>query len=134
MSYLSHSESQEMYLKVIYLLKKHNPNVRAVDIREELGYSKSSVSSALKLLKEHGYIEIDNNIISFTSKGSIVAKHVYNKYLLFAEMFENLGICEKEAGEIACKMEHIVPDSIFFKIRKALQKHRRNEHGDELKY
>ena len=112
-------ESGEMYLETILLLSKKLPVVRAIDISEELEYSKPSVSRAIKLLAADDYITLDKNkFISLTKKGMRVAKKILDRHQVLSCALQSLGVDEATATEDACKIEHIISDETFKKIKE----------------
>lgn len=112
-------ESGEMYLETILLLSKINSRVRSIDIAEEMGYSKPSVSRAVKLLKENGYIEVDIfGTITLTDEGRIVAERTYERHTVLSELFKRLGVSAATASDDACKIEHVISDETFDAIKK----------------
>lgn len=112
-------ESGEMYLETILLLSKKLPVVRAIDISEELEYSKPSVSRAIKLLAADDYITLDKNkFISLTKKGMDVAKKIFDRHQVLSCALQSLGVDEATAAEDACKIEHIISDETFKKIKE----------------
>lgn len=112
-------ESGENYLETIYLLQKNNSSVRAIDIANELNYSKPSVSRALGLLKDKGYISIENNIISLTKKGEDKACNLYQRHVHITNyLVETLGVNRQVAEEDACKIEHILSEETFRLIKE----------------
>lgn len=112
-------ESGEMYLETILLLSKKLPVVRAIDISEELEYSKPSVSRAIKLLAADDYITLDKNkFISLTKKGMRVAKKIFDRHQVLSCALQSLGVDEATAAEDACKIEHIISDETFKKIKE----------------
>ena len=112
-------ESGEMYLETIYVLSQRKKTVRAVDICEEMGYSKPSVSRAVGILKNGGYIEVDKSgHITFTDEGRSRAEKTYERHRVLSEMFMRLGVDEKTATEDACKIEHVISDATFEAIKK----------------
>lgn len=112
-------ESMEMYLETILLLSKENQSVRSIDISEYMGYSKPSVSRAMSILKDGGYIEADyRDGIVLTKKGAKKAKEVYDRHLTLTKMFEALGVDSETAAEDACKIEHCISDKTFAAIKK----------------
>lgn len=116
-------ESGENYLETIYILKQNKANVRAVDIIEELGYSKSSVSRAVNLLKDKGYITIsDKGFIDFTEKGNVYVKNLYERHKVLTKAFLLLGVDEKIAEKDACRIEHIISQQTFYKIKEHINK------------
>lgn len=108
-------ESEEMYLETILLLHREHANVRAVDVGEELGYAKSSVSRGVNLLKDKGYIEIDpaTGNITFTEAGEKKAEGVYERHRVLTKALIKLGAEEHVAEENACRIEHVVSDELM---------------------
>ncbi len=106
------SESFEMYLETIYLLEKNKGEAHSVDIAEHLNKSKPSVSKAMKVLKESGYIEKeDYGSVKLTDKGREAALEVYEKHTLLTEFFmKSLGLDEEEASVNACRAEHVITE------------------------
>ena len=112
-------ESGEMYLETIYILSQKKKAVRAVDICEEMGYSKPSVSRAVGILKNGGYIEVDGGgHITLTELGCERAEKTYERHRVLSEVFMRLGVDEKTATEDACKIEHVISDETFEAIKK----------------
>ena len=117
---MSLQESGEMYLETIYVLSKESSTVLAIDIGNQLGYSKPSVSRALGLLKESGYIEkSDVGGIKLTKTGEKIAKTIYERHNVLSTLFMNLGVDKKTAIEDACRIEHYISDKTF----KAIKSH-----------
>ena len=108
-------ESEEMYLETILHLHREHANVRAVDVGEELGYAKSSVSRGVNLLKDKGYIEIDpaTGNITFTEAGKKKAEGVYERHRVITKALIKLGAEEHVAEENACRIEHVVSDELM---------------------
>ena len=102
-------ESGEMYLETIYVLGKEKGFVRAIDIGTQLGYSKPSVSRAMGILRDGGYITVgqDGGII-LTEAGLEVAERTYERHTVLSEMFIRLGVDEETAVNDACKIEHVI--------------------------
>lgn len=116
-------ESGEMYLETIYTLSKQSDFVRSIDICEEMGFSKPSVSRAMKLLKNDEYIEMENNgRITLTAKGLEVATKIYDRHTVLTEFFMKLGISEDTAVDDACKIEHVISDESMNAIKKFIEK------------
>lgn len=114
-------ESGEMYLETIYILLKDNPAVRSVDVSEYMGFSKPSVSRAMGLLKESGYVTTDEaGLISLTDSGRKIAEKIYERHTILTEMFISLGVDEKTASVDACKIEHVISDTTFSALKKHL--------------
>lgn len=117
-------QSKEDYLEQIYVLKQSQVSVRSVDIAHEMGYSKASVSIAMKKLREEGYITFDeNNLINLTEKGTAIAKKTYEKHLTVAKALMLLGVEENIAFEDACKIEHDLSDVSFQAIKDHINKY-----------
>ena len=113
------SESQEMYLKTILLLRLGNQTSRSVDVANELGYSKASVSRAVSLLKSEKLIEVvEGGEIVFTKKGKEKALSVLERYNVFVKILKKLGLDEEEADEEACKLEHVIGDELYVKLKE----------------
>ena len=116
-------ESGEMYLESIFVLSKKLNGVRSIDISEYMGYSKPSVSRAVSLLKNGGYIRMDEeNFITLTESGFEIAQKIYERHTLLTEMLVLLGVPEEIAAQDACKMEHGISDESLEAIRKHMGK------------
>ena len=116
-------ESGEMYLETILRLSQKSGHVRAIDVGEEMGYSKPSVSRAMSLLKQGGYIVIDEGgAITLTDTGRELAEKIYARHTLLTNFLITLGVDEKIAAEDACKMEHSISDTSFEAIKKLAEK------------
>ena len=116
-------ESGEMYLETILRLSQKSGHVRAIDVGEEMGYSKPSVSRAMSLLKEGGYIVIDRDgAITLTDAGREIAEKIYARHTLLTNFLVSLGVDETTAAEDACKMEHSISDISFEAIQRLLEK------------
>ena len=116
-------ESGEMYLETIYILTKTLKNVRSIDVAEEMGYSKPSVSRAVGILKNAGYIIVDENgFLSLTEDGEILAKRTYERHNMLTDFFTLLGVKKETASEDACKIEHVISDETFNAIKKHISK------------
>lgn len=112
-------ESGEMYLETIYVLSKANSHVRSVDISEHMGYSKPSVSRAVRILKEENYIEMDpDGFITLTETGKALAEKIFERHTVIAGMLMRLGVSPETAAEDACRMEHAISDESFEAIKK----------------
>lgn len=114
-------ESGEMYLETILRLSKTSPSVRAIDVGEEMGYSKPSVSRALGLLKQAGYvISSEEGHLTLTDSGREIAEKIYERHTLFTRLLVAFGVDEAVATKDACKMEHAISDVSFEAIKKYL--------------
>ena len=115
---MANGESKEMYLETILILSQKKQTVRSVDISEYMGYSKPSVSRAMGLLKNDGYLEEDfREGVILTEKGKKIAEDIYERHTTLAKMFESLGVDAKTADEDACKIEHFISDKTFAAIK-----------------
>ena len=112
-------ESAENYLETILLLQKRLPQVRSIDIANELEYSKPSVSIAMKNLRENGCITMDaGGIITLTESGRKIAETIYERHSIFTQLLVGLGVDEKTAAEDACRIEHVISAKSFAAIKK----------------
>ena len=112
-------ESAEMYLETIYVLSQQNSTVRSVDIAEHMGYSKPSVSRAVGLLKQGGYLVSDKEgFLSLTEAGFQAAHRIFERHTLLSNMLMALGVSEATAMEDACKIEHVLSDESFAAIKR----------------
>lgn len=112
-------ESGEMYLETILVLTSQSPHVRAIDVGEYMGYSKPSVSRAMGLLKNGGYIKVDDNgFITLLEPGREVAKMIYERHTLLTQYLIRLGVSPEVAAEDACKLEHVISDESFQAIKR----------------
>ena len=109
------NESAEMYLETILRLKEKNKIVKAIDVSEEMNFSRASVSRALSLLRERGLINVDdaNGNLLFTEAGEEYAQKIYHRHCILMSFFESIGVEEKFAEDDACKIEHIISDETF---------------------
>lgn len=117
-------ESAENYLETILILGKSLPVVRSVDIANELGFKKSSVSVAMKNLRAADYITVtDAGFIYLTPSGQEIAAKIYERHQFFSEWLIRLGVDEKTATEDACKMEHYMSAESFAAIKQYVHIH-----------
>ncbi len=117
------NESAENYLETILILSKSLPVVRSIDIANELNFKKSSVSVAMKHLRENGYITVtDAGFIYLTESGKKIADMIYERHNLLTSWLVSLGVDNETAAEDACKMEHVISMESFDAIKKYLQK------------
>lgn len=114
-------QSAEDYLEAILRLSKQNAEVRSVDIAAMLEVSKPSVSHAMKLLREDGYIAMDRyGTITLLEKGEEIASRIYERHNVLTQMLVGLGVSPEVAREDACKMEHDISAESFEKIKQHL--------------
>lgn len=120
---MSLQESGEMYLETILILSNEKPHVRSIDVCEYMGFSKPSVSRAIGLLKNGGYVTVDmDGYITLTESGRSVAEKVYNRHELLTSFFISLGVPEEIASNDACSIEHRISDESFEAIKKTMKK------------
>lgn len=121
-----------MYLEAIYVLSQKSDEVRAIDVGDYLGYSKPSVSRALGLLTDDGYISRnEDSFISLTETGKKRAKSIYERHTLLTELFTKLGVDIETATEDACRIEHYISDTTFNAIKEHMLKCSRSEDNPE---
>ena len=114
-------ESGEMYLETILVLKNKYGYVRAIDIAHEMNFSKPSVSRAIALLKDDGYVENDpHGMILLTDKGLAIAEKIYDRHRTLTKYFVWLGVSEDTAETDACRIEHIISQETFDRIKAQL--------------
>nr|WP_319490141.1 metal-dependent transcriptional regulator [uncultured Caproiciproducens sp.] len=117
-------ESGENYLKEIYIIQKNQGFVRSIDIAQKFGYSKPSISRAMKILKENHYIVMDNDkVIRLTDSGEEKAQIIFQRYLFIKRfLILVLQVDEKTASQDACKMEHRISEETFKQMQLTLNK------------
>ena len=112
-------ESAENYLETILILSRKRPVVRSVDIAEELGFKKSSVSVAMKNLREKEHISVSREgFITLTRSGRAIAEMIYERHELLTEWLTRLGVDPKVAAEDACRIEHVISAESFEAIKR----------------
>lgn len=111
---VKYQESEEMYLETILLLKKKSSNVHAINVAEELGYSKPSVSRGMGLLLNKGYITIGSSgEINFTAEGKKKAEGIYERHTVITQLLEYTGASRELSEENACRIEHVITEELF---------------------
>lgn len=116
-------ESGEMYLETIYVLSQKSQNVRGIDVGEYMGYSKPSVSRALGLLREAGFVTADaSGYLKLTEAGEEKAKRIYERHVVLTTLLKNLGVDEPIASKDACRIEHYISDESFEAIKAHMSK------------
>ena len=116
-------ESGEMYLETIFVLSKKNAKVRSIDVVEYMCVSKPSVSRAIGLLKNGGYVIMDKDgYLTLTEAGRDVANKIYERHELISGFLASLGVSEQTASADACKIEHHISDESFEAIKKYVEK------------
>ena len=112
-------ESAENYLETIFIIKTEKDNVRSIDVVNELGFSKASVSVAMKNLREDGYITVsEHGYINLTEKGLEIASSMYERHTLISNWLIQLGVPKEIALEDACRMEHVISSETFLALKK----------------
>ncbi len=121
---MSLHESGEDYLETIYLLHRKHACVRSVDIANELGYTKASISRAMRILREEGLITVaEDGDVRLTKAGQKKAVEVYERHTLITDFFEQfLGVNEITAEKDACKIEHVISEETYLRLRAYMTK------------
>lgn len=116
-------ESGQMYLETILILTSESSTVRSIDVCEHMGFSKPSVSRAIGLLKNGGYINVDQDgFITLTEVGREVAQKIYDRHRVLTDFLISLGVDEETASADACKIEHCISDTSLEAIKKTFIK------------
>jgi DtxR family Mn-dependent transcriptional regulator len=116
-------ESAENYLETILILKNRKGVVRSIDIANELGYSKPSVSVAMKNLRANGLIEMDaDGYITLLEPGSVIAEKIYERHTLLSDWLTALGVSREIAAEDACRIEHVISAESFEAMKAHAQR------------
>ncbi|MDO5737704.1 MAG: metal-dependent transcriptional regulator [Eubacteriales bacterium] len=112
-------ESGENYLENILILEKRLGNVRSVDLAREMGFSKPSVSRAIHLLQDKGYLQmVDGGYLKLTEAGRALAEMIYDRHIFLTQYLMGLGVPEEIAAEDACRMEHIISEESIERLRQ----------------
>ena len=120
---MSVNESAENYLETILLLSRQRPVVRSVDIANELGFKKSSVSVAMKNLREKEHIQVDDSgFITLTPSGREIAEMIYERHQLLSCLLTELGVPADIAAEDACRIEHVISKESFDAIKEHVRR------------
>ncbi len=116
-------ESGQMYLEAIYVLQQKSDRIRAIDIGAYLGYSKPSVSRAVGILKNGGFISVDSDgFITLNDSGMALAEQMYDRHTVLTRALISLGVSEEAAAKDACRIEHVISDESFVAIKKHFHK------------
>ena len=116
-------ESAEMYLETIHVLSKAGHSVRSIDVAEHTGYSKPSVSRAVGLLKQGGYLLMnEDGFLALTDTGLEIAEKIFERHTVISGALIALGVDAETAAEDACKIEHVISDKSFAAIKKHAEK------------
>lgn len=117
-------ESAEDYLEAILMIKEQKGVVRSIDVVNELGYSKPSVSIAMKHLRENGYVLMDEDgYLTLTNRGYVIARRIYDRHQVLTKALLALGVDETTAAADACKVEHDLSEQSFDRIREHVLAH-----------
>ncbi len=117
-------ESGEMYLETIYVLSQKSSYVRSIDVCDEMGYSKPSVSRAVGLLKEGGYLTVGpEGSLHLTELGTEIAEKTYERHTVLSKLFVAIGVNPEVAAADACKIEHVISDETFSALKKYMSNH-----------
>ena len=117
-------ESGQMYLETIYVLSRKKSSVRAIDVGEHMGYSKPSVSRAMGILKNGGYITMDaHGALTLTDTGREIAEKIYERHTFLTKFLMAIGVSEATASEDACKIEHVISDEAFDAMKSHAEKY-----------
>ena len=112
-------ESAENYLETILIIHNRQGNVRSIDIANELGFSKPSVSVAMKNLRTNGYIEVDKEgFITLLDKGREIADKIYERHTLLSTWLVRMGVSPEVAAEDACRIEHVISAETFERVKE----------------
>lgn len=117
-------ESAEMYLETIYTLLRSKTAVRSIDVAQALGYSRPSVSRAVGLLRQDGYLETDaDGFLQLTEVGWRTAEKVYERHTVLTAALVALGVDAETASEDACRIEHVISDKTLAAIKAHMQRY-----------
>lgn len=112
-------ESPEDYLETIHMLSLHSNEVRSIDVARHLGYSKPSVSVAMKRLRGNGYVNMDDNgFLTLTESGLAIACSIYERHQVISGYLTSIGVSEETALKDACRIEHVISEESFQKIKE----------------
>ncbi len=116
-------ESGEMYLETIFLLSETMPIVRSIDVADKMGFSKPSVSRAVGILKNGGFLEMSKDgALLLTDAGRDIAMKIYSRHKILSSFLKKIGVDEETADSDACRIEHVISDETFEKISKFVKK------------
>ena len=114
--------SAENYLETILILQKKNGQVRSIDVANEMGVTKPSVSIAMKNLRQNGMIEMDESgYITLLEEGLAIAEAIYERHTILTDWLIHLGVSPEIADDDACKIEHVISPESFCAIKKQFQ-------------
>ena len=114
-------ESGEMYIETIYVLTKMGAPPRAIDVGEQMGFSKPSVSRAIGILKKNGFVTVGKDgAITLTDEGTALAKKIFERHTILTAFLEKIGVPAEVAEQDACKIEHRISDDSVAAIKRLL--------------
>ena len=117
-------ESAENYLEAILILMQKNGQVRSIDVAHYTGFSKPSISRAVGLLRDNGYVSIDQNgLLGLTEAGLKIAETIYERHTVLTELLTILGVSPETAAEDACRIEHVISAETFDKLKEHVRKY-----------
>ena len=117
-------ESAENYLEAILVLTQRNGQVRSIDVAHYTGFSKPSISRAVGLLRDNGYVSIDQNgLLGLTDAGLQIAETIYARHTVLTELLTLLGVSPETAAEDACRIEHVISTETFEKLKEHARRH-----------
>lgn len=117
-------ESAENYLEAIHVLMQKNGQVRSIDVAHYTGFSKPSISRAVGLLRDNGYVSIDQNgLLSLTEAGLKIAETIYERHTVLTDLLIKLGVSPETASEDACRIEHVISAETFEKLKEHVRKY-----------
>lgn len=117
-------ESAENYLEAILMLQQQKGSVRSIDVAHFTGFSKPSISRAVGLLRDNGYVSIDDNgLLYLTDSGREIAETIYERHTLLTELLVNIGVTPEVAAQDACRLEHVISAETFDKIKEFARKY-----------
>ena len=118
-------ESGEMYLETILVLSERMPHVRSIDVCEEMGYSKPSVSRAMSILRNNGYVIMDDSgYLHLTDSGMELATKIYDRHNTLSAFLTWIGVDEETATDDACRIEHVISDETMAAIKACMEKNK----------
>ena len=128
MEHKSHMQSSEDYLKALFLLQRKTPYIRPTDLAIQMGYTKPSISRAISMLKKDGLITRDREgHICLTEKGTLAAEKVYERHCFFTEQLIAAGVDPETAEVDACRIEHVISNESFERLKEAVFRKQENE-------
>lgn len=116
-------ESGEDYLESILKIERTKGVVRSVDVANDLNVSKPSVSRAIHILAERGFIQIEDNVLILSDSGRKIAEKIFERHVLFTDFLIQLGVDEAIASEDACRMEHTLSDESYAALKRFIEAH-----------